>query len=169
MTRRPDRRRRAVRPGAWSTALHMLACRARPALTACSEHALSKSNGARAAANGGGFMDFDVQSWTLIKDGSAVHASFLAGFSRAGWMLLAWYSVWSIWRAVCPHGTPRARPKRCTWRQMASFLCFVWRTISLPLYTSLSSSLEHDAHAAACTPPSPLTSSLCFTFGRSVL
>ena len=31
-------------------------------------------------------------------------------------------------------------------------LCTVWRTISLPLYTSLSSSLEHDAHAAACTP-----------------
>ena len=106
---------------------------------------------------------------SLIEDGSAPRASFLTGFSRAGWLWLAWYSVWSMWRAVCPHGTSKLRPKRCTWRQMASFLCFVWRTISLPLYTSLSSSLEHDAHAAACTPPSSLTSSLCFTVGRSIL
>ena len=41
--------------------------------------------------------------------------------------------------------------------------------ISLPLSTSLSFSLEHDAHAAAITPPSQLTSSLCFAFGRYVL
>ena len=119
-----------------------------------SRHAKSSSKMVHVAWNG---------ACSLIEDCSAPRVSFLAGFLRAGWLWLACHFVWSIWRAVSPHGTPRARPKWCTWRRITSFLCFVlhylslYLSISLPLSTSLSFSLEHDAHVAACTPPSSLT------------
>ena len=160
-------RRRAA--GASScTTLHMLACRARLAFRACLELTFF-SGMVHGAPNFDGSLHSVRAPATLIEDCSAVRASFLAGVGRAGWLWLACHSVWSIWRAVSPHGTPKPRQKRCKWRQMASFLRFVSHTISVPLSTSLSSSLEHDAHAAACTPPSSLTSSLCFTVGRSIL
>ena len=78
-----------------------------------SRHAKSSSKMVHVAWNG---------ACSLIADCSAVHASFLAGFGRAGWLWLACYSAWSMWRAVSPHGTPRARHRRCMWRGMAPVL-----------------------------------------------
>ena len=137
------------------SALHMLARRARPAPRACLELTFF-SGMVHGAPNFDGSLHSVRAPATLIEDCSAVRASFLAGVGRAGWLWLACHFVSSIWRAVSPHGTPKPRQKRCKWRQMASFLHFVSHTISVPLSTSLSSSLEHDAHAAACTPPSSL-------------
>ena len=76
-----------------------------------------------------------VQSF--IADCSASSVSFLAGFGTHGWLWLEFYVDRSVWRSGYSHYTSKPRQKRCTWRQMASFSCFVSRTISLYLSTSL--------------------------------
>ena len=103
-------------PGASScTAQHMLACRARPAPTACLELTFF-SGMVHGPPIFHGSLPSPCVTATLIEDCSLLCASFLAGYAAAGWFRVASHCMRSIWCAGFSLGSPRERPRWCSWR-----------------------------------------------------
>ena len=98
-------------PGASScTAQHMLACRARPAPTACLELTFF-SGMVHGPPIFHGSLPSPCVTATLIEDCSLLCASFLAVYAAAGWFRVASHCMRSIWCAGFSLGSPRDRPR----------------------------------------------------------
>ena len=97
-----------VQPGPWLTAQHILACRARPALTAC---ALPIANGARFAANGGGSMHSVVRSSNFDRGLLCANCMVSGRLLDHEWSWLEFHFARSICRAGYSSKRAKTRPQ----------------------------------------------------------